>query len=281
MNTTTKIESWMCEYGHIWETTFSSISLSKSWCPVCVGVTKKIIDDYCRVAKNKGFLYILDDIPNSVNTQINGWLCKNGHLINSTYTNIRYLKNYWCYECDYSTTQKTLNDYNDFVLSKNYEYILDYIPQNTSISILGWKCNQNHVWKTRYKSIKEGSGCPYCSKYKSEHMARNIIEDIMGLKFPKVRPPFLHGLELDGYCRELKLSFEYQGKQHYEYVPYFHRIKNAFEHQQKRDQKKYEICMKKDICLILIPYKFNNRNKEDMKTYIIDQLILYGFIFFM
>ena len=43
---------------------------------------------------------------------------------------------------------------------------------------------------------------------KVNNIARDIIEEIMGLKFNKVRPMFLKGLELDGYCKPLKLAFE-------------------------------------------------------------------------
>ena len=44
---------------------------------------------------------------------------------------------------------------------------------------------------------------------------------------------------------------------------------------------KSSICNQMGIVLLLIPYKFNYKNKKDMKTYIIDQLITHGFIFYI
>lgn len=280
-DTTTKVEGWLCEYGHIWETTYSIISSLRCWCPVCANVVKKTIEDYCNIANEKGFQYILDNIPKSVNTNITGWLCANSHLIDKSYTTIRCMKNNWCYECEYTTRPKTLNDYQTIAIFNKFKYILNKIPQNTSYSIEGWKCNKGHVWKTSYKSIKQYGSCLYCSNWKSEHIARDIIEEIMGLKFNKVRPMFLKGLELDGYCKPLKLAFEYQGRQHYEYIPFFHRKEGDFKNQQKRDRMKSSICNQMGIVLLLIPYKFNYKNKKDMKTYIIDQLRTHGFIFYI
>ena len=50
-----------------------------------------------------------------------------------------------------------------------------------------------------------------------EERCRRIFEDILGEKFPNVRPSWLlnkktgYRLELDGYCPKLKLAFEYDG----------------------------------------------------------------------
>lgn len=42
-------------------------------------------------------------------------------------------------------------------------------------------------------------------------------------------------LELDGYCENLKLAFEHQGKQHIEYIPHIHKGEDGFNLQLKRD----------------------------------------------
>ena len=58
--------------------------------------------------------------------------------------------------------------------------------------------------------------------------ASKKFEKLFEKKFPKNRPEFLRRsngrkLELDGYNEELEIAFEYQGKQHYEYLHCFHR----------------------------------------------------------
>jgi hypothetical protein len=92
----------------------------------------------------------------------------------------------------------------------------------------------------------------------------------------KVKPPWLNGLELDGYNDDLKLAFEYQGKQHYEWVPYFHKEEKQFDDQQERDQRKYAACSARDVCLIVIPYHFTHRSPKKMEVFIRDQLVAAG-----
>ena len=72
-------------------------------------------------------------------------------------------------------------------------------------------------------------------------------------------------LELDGYNKSLNLAFEYQGAQHYNFTPYFHKTQEHFADQVYRDQLKKEICEQQGITLIVIPY---NVPYEDLRDYI-------------
>lgn len=71
-----------------------------------------------------------------------------------------------------------------------------------------------------------------------------------------LRPSWLSGLELDFYVPSRNLAFEFDGKQHYEYVSRFHESKESFESQRKRDAKKDELCKKNSVRLIRIKYDF-------------------------
>ncbi len=127
-------------------------------------------------------------------------------------------------------------------------------------------------------NIKNGNWCPYCSQLRSEKLTREIFEELMGYKFVKERPDFLERLELDGYNEDLELAFEYNGIYHYEYTHFFHRTQERFEKMKERDERKYQICKDCGVTLILIPYTFNFKDPEKLRTYIRDQLIVTGFL---
>ena len=92
-----------------------------------------------------------------------------------------------------------------------------------------------------------------------ETRCREIFESIFHRPFPTVRPQFLKRsngscLELDGYNSELKLGFEYQGRQHYSYITLFHKRMEDFEAQKQRDTDKRALCRANGITVIEIPY---------------------------
>jgi len=64
----------------------------------------------------------------------------------------------------------------------------------------------------------------------------------------------LNGLEIDCYIPEIKLGFEYNGKQHYEHVEIFHKTIEDFEKQKERDIEKLKRAEKKGIKIITIKY---------------------------
>jgi hypothetical protein len=98
------------------------------------------------------------------------------------------------------------------------------------------------------------------NKYKCEEKCRQTLEEIYGVKFPKVRPAWLRNpesgknMELDGYNDTVKVGFEYNGEQHYCFPNRWHKYKWEFEKQIDRDKLKDNLCKKNNIFLIKIPY---------------------------
>jgi hypothetical protein len=89
----------------------------------------------------------------------------------------------------------------------------------------------------------------------AENDTRRTLEDHLDHPFPSARPPFLGGLELDGYNPALALAFEYNGRQHYQYTPHFHTGgRSDLRSQQARDAQKQELCRAEGIALLTIPY---------------------------
>jgi hypothetical protein len=110
---------------------------------------------------------------------------------------------------------------------------------------------------------------------KTENKCRKILENIYKRPFPTKRPDFLKSpmtkmnLELDCYNEELKLALEYNGPQHYKYIPHFHKNKRAFYAQVHRDDWKRKKCRELGITLIEIPYWVID---VDLRDYIIKEL---------
>ena len=110
-----------------------------------------------------------------------------------------------------------------------------------------------------------------------ERECRRVLQKIFNKPFNKCRPNFLSNpvtgdrfnLELDCYEHSLKLAIEYNGIQHYKYVPYFHKNKEAFLNQKYRDDMKRRMCKDNNITLIEVP---NTVDISNIESYIIDKL---------
>ena len=126
-----------------------------------------------------------------------------------------------------------------------------------------------------YKKAKKKRGPPKESKGEIE--CKRVLEKIFNKPFNKIRPNFLnnpvtggdHNLEIDCYNSELKIGCEYNGQQHYKYIPFFHKNKEAFQNQQYRDELKRRMCKEEGILLIEVPYTVR---VEDIESYIKKEL---------
>jgi hypothetical protein len=86
-----------------------------------------------------------------------------------------------------------------------------------------------------------------------EQICADALKKIFpGNLFVKCRPKWLKGLELDFYCEELQIALEFNGLQHYRFVPCFHRSMQDLIDQKERDRKKASICHSRSIKLIVI-----------------------------
>lgn len=117
---------------------------------------------------------------------------------------------------------------------------------------------------------------------KGEKECRKVLENLFNKPFSKSRPDFLRNpvtggnfnLELDCYNQELSLAVEYNGIQHYKYVPYFHRNNDHFMAQKYRDDMKRRLCKENYVNLIEVPYTIKNHN---IRKFIKEECIKLGY----
>ncbi len=86
---------------------------------------------------------------------------------------------------------------------------------------------------------------------------RIILEEVT---IPETR------LKLDFLIPSLKIAIECQGKQHTEFIPYFHKTIMGFVNQQRRDSLKQKFCMQNNITFVEIFE--NDKRKRDIKDII-------------
>jgi len=120
-------------------------------------------------------------------------------------------------------------------------------------------------WRTTFpQAFRPINDTPTVNKFvgdsRGELACRRYLETKFKVAFPKQRPDFLRNpitnqqLELDCYNPSLRLAVEYQGEQHYKYIPHFHSTRDSFLNQKYRDEIKRDLCEKNNITLIEVPY---------------------------
>lgn len=129
----------------------------------------------------------------------------------------------------------------------------------SSLSPMGWRCENGHEWSALLADVKKGTWCPECGSGARERLCRHYFESITELHFPKSRPKWLENslgnrMELDGYCEPIGLAFEHQGEQHYREVSHFNRRDETLARRLKDDESKRSLCEKHGISLIEVPY---------------------------
>lgn len=124
-------------------------------------------------------------------------------------------------------------------------------------------------------------------RWKMQTLCSIIIEALTGRRFISIRPDWLknpltgRNVEIDYYNEDLLLGIEYNGKQHYEYTPCYHKERyssydNAvvpgtrhFELQVFRDELKKTLCDQHGIALIIVPYTVD---RHSLVSYIVSKM---------
>lgn len=131
-------------------------------------------------------------------------------------------------------------------------------------------------------AAKTAVGTPGVRKdSQGEIRCRQFLEKYFQRSFPKRRPEFMvnpvtgshFNLELDCFNETLRLAVEYNGEQHYQYIPFFHKNREAFYNQKYRDELKRMRCRELGITLIEVPYT----EKKRLEQYLEEQLKQHGF----
>lgn len=257
--------TWQCDKMHMWETTYNKIQQG-TWCPVCnlpEIPDQNAIDNFASKKDGK----CLSEYINISKKMV--WQCSKYHEWEACWDNIK--NGHWCPECYYMSMKNTQHDADQLAINRGGQCLSEYTYAN---DIMLWKCSKNHTWETSYSCIKKGSWCPKC-RNKTEQYCRSVLENLFNCEFPTVRPSWLVNdknipIELDGYNKQMKIAFEYNGEQHYKIVDRFNMTEAHLTKQQEHDKIKLEECIKRDIILIVIPYTL--KTKKEIRNFIYNEL---------
>jgi hypothetical protein len=221
--------------------------------------------DHCRdLAATRGGLCLSDIYVNS-RAKLR-WRCAVGHEWEAIFESLRYAGS-WCPTCA-GQPPTTADGLMAIARSRGGSVAIGDGLLNSKLK-LRWKCRFGHEWLATPNHIRSGSWCPYCKGGGSSHgesVARIILEAMFGRGFPKLRPSWLRDggrpLELDGYCEELAIAFEYQGEHHYQ--ARYKQTADCFDKTVRRDATKVRLCKERGIALIVVP--FFNCSADDRQS---------------
>ena len=275
------IMNWKCSNEHEFKLRLGAVRNNNRWCRQCfhdrerhdLSVAQEL------AIKNGGECLSTEYV--NLETPLK-WRCKEGHEWEVAMSGIKAL-DHWCRICHMRSRRdkaiirirnwaKKLGGY---IITKNEDIPYDVKCNTINVELL---CSKKHKWTTEFQTIQNGTWCPKC-RFKSESKCKDIFEDIFKISFVKRRLECIERLELDGYSEELQLAFEYNGKQHYEYIPHFHRNgEEDLENVQERDERKIRLCKENNITLITIPFEYDYTKPDELEEYILERLEEVGLV---
>lgn len=272
VNNQTKLQ-WECSQGHRWES-IPSLIKTGAWCPVCAGNAKCSLEEFLKIAESRGGTCVSSEYKN-IDAKLTFRCVKNHEWQAIPYT---IKKGHWCPYCA-GSAKLSLDDMQKIASSRGGKCLSSHYKNNQSK--LTWECAFGHQWDSMPGSIINGTWCPHCSSGLGERICREHFEQIYGHKFPKSYPKWLanddgNQMELDGYCENLGIAFEYQGEQHYSLGTHYITSAQDLERRQRHDEMKSTLCQQHGVFLFQIPEIWKRMDLLDLKPLILKQSIEVG-----
>lgn len=255
---------WRCACGYEWDASLDNVVHGKTWCGPCaykrMGVLARCdnLTSARALAEARGGR-CLETANFPVHNQKARWECSEGHTWSSEFHDVK-TQGVWCPVC-VSATRPTIKTAHEIARGRDGTCLSDRYKTNKDPLL--WRCSRGHEWTASLHSIKiSGSWCPQCLN-KTEAICGEVLKELLPKsRFVHTRAlPWLrlgksgYPLELDFYCEELGLAIEYNGGQHEQYTPRFHKTEADFFQQQERDRLKAEACDANDTTLIVVSHR--------------------------
>lgn len=158
------IFTFQCKIGHTWDTK-ALLIYRGNWCPECgkadnIQQSKKSrlgLQAMQEIAHLRGGECLSKRYKNNA-TKL-WWKCNFEHKWAATPGNVKSGK--WCPNCA-GKIRKTLLDMHTLAASRGFKFLSnEYLGDGKHHK---WVCSKGHEWKAKPSNIKQGRGCPFCSR---------------------------------------------------------------------------------------------------------------------
>lgn len=168
------------------------------------------------------------------------------------------------HRCSYCANKRQYNidEVRGFFEEKGYKLLSkEYNGNKSHLEVIG---PDDKVYETTLFSFKVAGIIPHLkgNLFKNEEETRYIFEQLYNKPFPKTKPDWLLNpksgrlLELDGYNEDLKIAFEYDGRQHFQDETF---LKEGIGIRYERDLIKQKLCKDNNVTLIKIPFYIKDK----------------------
>lgn len=147
-----------------------------------------------------------------------------------------------------------------------YDYSrVKYNKSNIKVDII---CPKHGSFKQSPNKHLMGEGCPLCKNSIGENIIERYLTEnnIYHIRQYKVELDYKlfsrNKLRIDFYLPTYKMFIEFNGGQHYIYIPMFHKTEEDFQKQVERDKRLKQYCKDNKIKLIVIKYNQIDKIEE-------------------
>ena len=191
-------------------------------------------------------------------------ICNENHSIQVRPCHIK--RGVGCPKCAHNCPIEGERTFREEATRRGYVLTSEYGTSHTPIKTI---CNNGHHIMIIPSNFKRGQGCGVCNQSKGERL---VSLALIGLNIE-----FKHQYSFPGSDKSYDFGFnsykggvliEWDGIQHFSYVPYFHDQNRSFEQERLNDVSKTKEVISKGNKLIRIDYTWINKSVEELSDFI-------------
>lgn len=249
-----------CAGGHFWSPQPNTL-YAGHWCSDCSGRSAEEAKiKFMRFLTEKGGRLMSEYVGNLQKMSI---ICNQGHIWQTTVKSIN--EGHWCQKCNGTHRETGRIKFYAVVEGNGGRVLGEYINARTKTPI---QCREGHIWLCWPSQIANRIlWCPECSQ---SHGEATVAKCLQNLRLPyqkefalpeESRRPY----DFITYWNQ-HIFIEYDGKQHFERINYFHPTVAIFEEHQQRDIDKTQAVINRGLRMIRLSYKVLPSELENIQN---------------